>query len=133
MKERNVQGALTFIGFAISVLAILYFAIEYIPYLSPWSRVAALVALGVAFGAFASYIRSTTVGGPFFDSPRLQWLKPSNVFILLAIFAAIMADVAFFAVPGVETPVKVLVSLLAGILLVVVAARVRQRAPDAAP
>ena len=133
MTERNMEGALTFVGFAISVLAILYFAFEYIPYISEWSQVASLLLLAVSFWAFARYVNATVVGEPFFSGPRLQWLRPANIFNLLAILSAVMADVAFFGVDGIDTPVKVLVSLAAGIAIVLVAARRRRGASVAAP
>lgn len=125
-EQRNMEGALTFVGFAISVLAILYFSFEYIPEVSPWSQVAALLLLAVSFWAFARYVNATVVGEPFFGGPRLSWLRPANIFNLLAIIAAIVADMAFFDVPRIDTPVKVLVSLAVGVAIVIVAAKRRR-------
>lgn len=123
MTERNVQGILTFSGFMIAVLTIFYFATEYIPPLSDWGRVVALLLLAVSMAAFGFYIQSTSVGGPFFVD-RLAWLKPSNMFYLLAIVSLVIADGVFvFGVDDLARPVKILVSMLAGVGLVFYAAR----------
>jgi len=127
MSERNVHGILTFSGFMISVLTIFYFATEYIPPLSPWSRIAALVLLAVAFAAFAFYVQSTSVGGPFFDVDHMRWLRPSNMFYLLAVVAIVIADGLFiFDIEDLARPLKVLVSLGIGVGLVFFAARMRR-------
>ena len=132
MTERNVHGILTFSGFMISVLTIFYFATEYIPPLSPWSRIAALILLAIGFAAFGYFIQSTAVGGPFFDVDRMRWLRPSNMFYLLAIVAVVIADGLFiFDIEDLARPLKVLVSLGVGIGLVFAAARMRKGAPAA--
>ncbi len=46
MKEQTLQGALTFLGFAISIIAVFYFAVVYIPRVSEWTQLAALILLG---------------------------------------------------------------------------------------
>lgn len=125
MAERTLQGALTFLGFAISVIAVLYFGFEYIPRVSPWSQLAALVLLGFCFAYLGVYLRGTTVGQPFFEGPRLRWLRGPVVLWLLSLFAGIMAEVRFLTIEDVARPVKILVSLLVGIGLVVFAARSR--------
>lgn len=128
MRERTLQGALTFLGFALSVIAVFYFAIEYIPRVSEWTQVAALILLGAAFAYLGVYLRGTSVGQPFFSGPRLQWLRPPVVLYLLAIFSGIVAEIRFLSIDGVPKPLKILVSLAIGIgLIVFVARRASQR------
>ena len=127
MQERTLQGALTFLGFAISILAVFYFAIQYIPRVSPWSQVAALILLGGAFAFLGVYLRSTSVGQPFFSGPRLHWLRPPIVLYLLAIFSGIVAEIRFLSINDVSTPVKILVSLGIGIGLIVAVAQSASR------
>ncbi|MFA5944636.1 MAG: hypothetical protein WC876_09245 [Candidatus Thermoplasmatota archaeon] len=129
MKERTLQGALTFLGFAVSVIAVFYFAIEYIPRVSEWTQVAALILLGFCFAFLGVYLRGTSVGQPFFSGPRLQWLRPPVVLYLLAIFSGIVAEVRFLGIDGVPKPVKILASLVLGIGLIVVVA-MRSRRPS---
>lgn len=134
MRERTLQGALTFLGFALSVIAVFYFAVEYIPRVSPWTQVAALILLGLAFALLGVYLRATSVGQPFFSGPRLQWLRPPVVLYLLAIFSGIVAEIRFLSIDGVPKPVKILISLAIGIgLIVVVAQRAGRRGSRAAP
>ena len=135
MRERTLQGALTFLGFALSVIAVFYFAIEYIPRVSEWTQVLALILLGLAFALLGVFLRGTSVGQPFFTGPRLQWLRPPVVLYLLAIFSGIVAEIRFLSVDGVPKPVKILVSLAIGIgLIVFVAQRAgRRNAGDAGP
>jgi hypothetical protein len=134
MRERTLQGALTFLGFALSVIAVFYFAVEYIPRVSPWTQVAALILLGLAFALLGVYLRGTSVGQPFFSGPRLQWLRPPVVLYLLAIFSGIVAEIRFLSIDGVPKPVKILISLAIGIgLIVVVAQRASRRGSGAAP
>lgn len=123
MEERTLQGSLTFLGFAISVLAVFYFAIEYIPRVSEWTQLAALVLLGLAFAFLGIYLRQTVVGEPFFSGPRLQWLRPPVVLYLLAIFSGIVAEIRFLTIGDVAVPLKILVSLAIGIGLIVAVAR----------
>lgn len=131
MRERTLQGALTFLGFALSVIAVFYFAIEYIPRVSPWTQVAALILLGLAFALLGVYLRATAVGQPFFSGPRLQWLRPPVVLYLLAIFSGIVAEIRFLSIDAVPVPVKILVSLGIGIgLIVAVAQRAGRQGPD---
>jgi hypothetical protein len=118
-RERTLQGALTFLGFSISVLAVLYFALEYIPRVSPWSQVAALILLALAFAFLGVYLRGTEVGEPFFHGPRLRWLRPPVVLYLMAIFSGIVAEIRFLSIGDVPVPAKILVSLAIGIGLIV--------------
>lgn len=122
-RERTLQGALTFLGFAVSVIAVFYFAIEYIPRVSEWTQVASLILLGLAFAFLGAYLRETAVGQPFFSGPRLQWLRPPVVLYLLAIFSGIVAEIRFLGIDDVAKPIKILVSLALGIGLIVVVAR----------
>ncbi|MHB1261382.1 MAG: hypothetical protein ACYC2H_06670 [Thermoplasmatota archaeon] len=133
MRERTLQGALTFLGFAVSVIAVFYFAIEYIPRVSEWTQVAALILLGLCFAFLGVSLRPTSVGQPFFSGPRLQWLRPPVVLYLLAIFSGIVAEIRFLSIDAVPKPVKILVSLVLGIGLIVAVARrtTRPSPPDA--
>ncbi len=124
--ERVLQGALTFLGFAISVLAVFYFAIEFIPRVSEWTQLASLILLGLSFAYLGVYIRQTVVGGPFFDGPRLQWLRSEGVLYLLALITGIVAEIRFLAIDGVPKPAKILVSLIIGIGIIVLVARRQQ-------
>jgi H+/Cl- antiporter ClcA len=126
MAERTLQGALTFLGFAIGVLAVFYFAFEYIPRVSPWSQLGGLVLLGLFFAFLGVYLRSTVVGQPFFDAPRLQWLWPPVVMYLLALLCGIVAEIRFLSIDDVPRPLKILASLVIAILLIVAVARRRQ-------
>lgn len=130
MRERTLQGALTFLGFAVSVIAVFYFAIEYIPRVSEWTQVAALLLLGLCFAFLGVALRPTSVGQPFFSGPRLQWLRPPVVLYLLAIFSGIVAEIRFLSIDAVPKPVKILVSLVLGIGLIVAVARRARQAPS---
>lgn len=123
MQEKTLQGSLTFLGFAISILAVFYFAIEYIPKVSAWSQLAALILLGLSFAFFGIYLRSTVVGEPFFSGPRLHWLRAPVVLYLLALFSGIVAEIRFLAIGSVAVPLKILISLIIGIGLIVVVAQ----------
>ncbi len=118
MKEQTLQGALTFLGFAISVIAVFYFAIEYIPRVTEWTQLAALILLGASFAYLGVFLRSTVVGRPFFGA-RLPWLRPPYVLYLLAIFAGIVAEVRFLSIEDVARPLKILISLIIGVGLIV--------------
>lgn len=134
MNERTLQGALTFLGFAISIMAVFYFATEYVfrPAISDWTRLAALVLLGLCFAFLGVYLRDTTLGQPFFAGPRLSWLRPPVVMYLLALFAGIAAEAVFLGMDDVDRAVKILVSLLVGVgLIVLVARRSRHATPPA--
>jgi hypothetical protein len=127
MEGRTLQGALTFLGFAISVIAVLYFAIVYIARVSDWTQFAALVLLAFTFAFLGVYVRGTSVGGPFFGT-RLVWLQPAYVLYLLAIFSAIVAEIRFLNIDSVPRPLKILASLVIGIgLILVVAWEVKRR------
>lgn len=117
MNERILQGALTFLGFAISIIAIFYFAGVYLPDVSEWTRMAALILLAFFFAFMGVYIRGTEIGEPFFGD-HLKWLRPTYVLYLCSVVSAITADVVFLGIDGIETPVKVLVSLLVGVGLI---------------
>jgi len=135
MNERTLQGALTFLGFAISIMAVFYFATTYVfrPDLSEWTRLAALILLGLCFAFLGVYLRDTTLRHPFFAGPRLLWLRPPVVLYLLALFAGITAEAVFLGMDDVDRAVKILVSLLVGIgLIVVVANRAKRPAAPAA-
>jgi len=123
MRERTLQGALTFLGFAVSVIAVFYFAIEYIPRVSEWTQVAALILLGLCFAFLGVSLRPTSVGQPFFSGPRLQWLRPPVVLYLLAIFSGVVAEIRFLSIDAGPKPVNILVSLVLGIGLIVAVAR----------
>jgi len=128
MNERTLQGALTFLGFAISLMATFYFASTYLPEVSAWTRLAALVLLGLAFAFLGVYIRGTAVGQPFFSGPRLSWLAPANVLYLAALFCGIAAEVVFLSMDDVSRPIKILASLVVGVgLIVAVAMRGKMR------
>ena len=131
MQERNLQGALTFLGFVIVLLAVFYFAMVYLPQVSDWTRLGALVLLALAFGFFGAWVRTTSVGQPFFTGPRLAWLKPAGVLYLASLFCGIVAEVVFLNIDALDDPVKVLVSLVVGIGLVFGVARMRPRQPKA--
>ncbi|HUR64015.1 MAG TPA: hypothetical protein VM241_05995 [Candidatus Thermoplasmatota archaeon] len=133
MNERTLQGALTFLGFAISIMAVFYFASTYVfRYdVSEWTRLGALILLGLCFAFLGVYLRDTTLGQPFFAGPRLAWLRPPVVMYLLALFAGIAAETVFLNMDGVDRAVKILVSLLVGIGLIVGVARRSKTAPPA--
>lgn len=127
MEGRTLQGALTFLGFAISVVAVFYFAIEYIPRVSDWTQFSALVLLSFTFAFLGVYVRGTSVGGPFFGD-RLRWLRPAYVLYLLAIFSAVTAEIRFLNIDSVPRPLKILASLLIGVgMILVVAWEVQRR------
>jgi hypothetical protein len=135
MNERTLQGALTFLGFAISIMAVFYFASTYVfrPDVSEWTRLAALVLLGLCFAFLGLYLRDTTLGQPFFAGPGLAWLRPPVVMYLLALFAGIAAEAVFLGMANVDRAVKILVSLLVGVgLIVLVARRSKTATPPAA-
>lgn len=129
--ERTLQGALTFLGFAISILAVFYFAIEYIPRVSEWSQLASLVFLALSFAYLGVYLKSTVIGQPFFDGPRLRWLRPPIVLYLLALITGIVAEIRFLGIDSLAQPLKILISLVFGIGLIVLVAR--RRGPRAEP
>ncbi|MCA1811469.1 MAG: hypothetical protein LC623_05605 [Halobacteriales archaeon] len=136
MNERTLQGALTFLGFAISIMAVFYFASEYVfrATISEWTRLGALALLGLCFAFLGVYLRDTTLGQPFFAGPRLAWLRPPVVMYLLALFAGIAAEAVFLGMDDVDRAVKILVSLLVGVgLIVAVARRSKHPAPPAPP
>ncbi len=118
MKEQTLQGALTFLGFAISIIAVFYFAVVYIPRVSEWTQLAALILLGVAFAYLGIFLRGTVIGGPFFGE-HLRWLRPPYVLYLLAIFSGIVAEIRFLNIDAVSQPLKILISLLIGVGLIV--------------
>lgn len=125
--NRALQGALTFVGFAVCVLAVMYFAIEYIPRVSEWTQLAALVLMSLAFAFTAVYLKATTIGEPFFGE-HLRWLSPPNVLVLLAIVSAVVAEMVFLSIDSIAKPVKILVSLLVGVGIIAAVAR-RRGAP----
>ena len=133
MNERTLQGALTFLGFAISIMAVFYFASTYVfrPDLSELNKLDALVLLGLCFAFLGVYLRDTTLGQPFFTGPRLMWLRPPVVLYLLALFAGIAAEMVFLGMDQVDRAVKILVSLLVGVGLIVVVARRAKPGPPA--
>ncbi len=118
MNEKILQGSLTFLGFVISIIAVIYFAGSYIPDVGEWTQLAALILLGVFFTFLGIYIRSTDVGGPFFGE-KLLWLRPTYVLYLLAIISGIIAEIRFLTIDDVARPVKILVSLAIGVGLIV--------------
>lgn len=136
-REQILQGALTFLGFVISIIAVVYFAGTYLPDVGEWTRLAALILLGVFFAFLGVALRGTEIGEPFFGE-HLAWLRPTYVLYLLAIVSGIVAEFVFLAIDDVERPIKILVSLLLGVgLIVAVAWREKRRqggdhAPDAA-
>jgi len=131
--ERTLQGALTFLGFAISLIAILYFAMEYLPQVSDWTRLVALALMGVSLASLGAYLRETTVGQPFFHGPRLRWLRPSVVLYLAALTCGIAGEIVLLGIDDLPRPVKILLSLVVGLGLIVgVAMRTRRRGPPAA-
>lgn len=125
MTERTLQGSLTFLGFAITILAVFYFAIEYIPRVSEWSQLASLILLALAFAFTGAYLKSTVIGQPFFDGPRLRWLRPTVVMYLLALITGIIAEIRFLNIDDLPVPAKILISLVIGIGIIVVVARQR--------
>lgn len=130
MKERTLQGAMTFLGFTISLLTIFYFSIEYLPRVSDWTRLLALVLMGLCLAFLGVYVRETSVGQPFFDGPKLRWLRPAAVLYIAALVCGIAADIVFLGMDAVERPIKILASLLVGIgLIVAVAMRNRRDGP----
>jgi energy-converting hydrogenase Eha subunit B len=136
MNEKTLHGALTFLGFAISIMAVFYFAGTYVfrPDISEWTRLAALILLGLCFAFLGVYLRDTTLGQPFFAGSRLAWLRPPVVMYLLALFAGIAAESVFLGMDGVDRAIKILASLLVGIgLIVAVAQRAKRPAPPTAP
>lgn len=133
MAERTLQGALTFLGFAISILAVFYFAIEYIPDVSEWSQLASLILLALSFAYLGAYLKGTVIGQPFFEGPRLRWLRPPIVLYLLALITGIVAEIRFLGIDDVARPIKILISLLVGIGLIVVVARKKGRTKAPAP
>lgn len=122
MNERILQGSLTFLGFAISVIAVLYFAGSYIPDVGPWTQLAALILLGVFFASLGAYLRHTDIGEPFFGD-TLVWLRPTYVLYLLAIISGIIAEVRFLTIDDIGRPIKILASLFIGVGLIVVVAK----------
>lgn len=132
-SERTLQGALTFLGFAISILAIGYFAGSYIPDISPWSQLASLALLSLAFAYLGVFLKETTIGQPFFEGPRLRWLRPPVVLYLLALIGAIWAEIVFFGIDDMPRALKILISLILGIGLIVVVARRKGGAKEASP
>lgn len=127
MAERTLPGFLTFLGFAISTLAVLYFAFEYIPRVSPWTQLAALVLLALFFAFMGAFLASTAIGEPFFAAPRLRWLRAPNVLYLLALVAGIVAEFRFLTIDDLGRPLKILISLVLGIGLIVAVAQRRPR------
>jgi hypothetical protein len=127
VSERTLQGAATLLGFAICLLAILYFAFEYLPQVGDWTRVAALLLLGVALASLAVHVRETSVGQPFFDGPRLRWLRPASVLAIAALVCGVAADMVFLGIDTVARPLKILVSLLVGLGLILAVARRTKR------
>jgi hypothetical protein len=135
VNEKTLQGSLTFLGFAISIMAVFYFAATYVfrPDISEWTRLAALILLGLCFAFLGVYLRETTLGQPFFTGRALAWLRPTVVLYLLALFAGIAAEGVFLGMDGVDRAIKILVSLLVGIGLIVAVARRNKAAPSPPP
>lgn len=126
MRDATLRGALTFLGFAIGVLAVIFFASEYVFRVSDWSKLVALSSLALSFSFLGVYVQGTIVGVPFFQGPRLGWLRPSVVLYLLALLAGIAAETVFLGIEAVPRPAKILVSLLVGIGIILWAARTQQ-------
>jgi hypothetical protein len=117
MNEKILQGALTFLGFAISIIAVFYFAGVYLPDVSQWTRMASLILLGLFFAFMGVYLRGMEIGEPFFGD-HLKWLRPTYVLYLCSVGSSISAEVVFLGIPQVPTPLKVLASLLIGVGLI---------------
>lgn len=122
MNERTLQGSLTFLGFMISIIAVIYFAGSYIPDVGAWTQLGALILMGLFFAYLGVYIRSTDVGGPFFGE-KLVWLRPTYVLYLLAIISGIVAEIRFLTIDDVARPIKILLSLAIGVGLIVFVAK----------
>ncbi len=129
MNEKTLQGSLTFLGFAISIIAVIFFAGSYIPDVAPWTQLVALILMGIFFAYLGVYIRSTDVGGPFFGD-SLRWLRPTYVLYLLAIISGIVAEIRFLTIDDVARPIKILVSLAIGVGLIVWVAKRNQDESD---
>lgn len=119
MKERTLQGSLTFLGMAISVIAVFYFAVEYLPDVSEWTQLSALILLALAFAFLGVYLRETVLAEPFFSGPHLRWLRPPVVMYLMALIAGIVAEFVFLGIDDLQRPIKILISLVVGIGLIV--------------
>lgn len=131
MKERTLEGALTFLGFAISVMALFYFAGVFLWDVSEWTRFAALILLGLCFAFLGYWIRGQDIGRPFFGGRNLAWLRPAVVLYLLAIIAGITAEIVFLGIDDIREELRVLLSLLMGIgIIVFVAVRARRGKAD---
>lgn len=127
MEQRDLQGYLTFFGFAISVLAVFYFAIEFLPEVSQWTQLAALVLLAVCFAFLGVYLRHTAVGEPFFPGPNMRWLRPPVVLYLMALIAGVAAEIRFLAIDDVDRAIKIFASLVIGLALIFWASRWRKK------
>lgn len=128
MNEKIMQGALTFLGFVITIIAVIYFAGSYIPDVGEWTQLAALILLGAFFAFLGIYLRGTEVGQPFFGA-RLLWLRPTYVLYLLAIISGIIAEIRFLTIDEVARPWKILISLAIGVGLIVLVARKERGSP----
>lgn len=123
MKERTLDGALTFLGFIISIFAVFYFAGAFLPDVSRWTQLAALILLGFCFAFLGIWIRGHDIGRPFFDGDNLRWLRPAVVLYLLAVIAGVAAEVRFLTIGDIPQELRVLISLIVGIGLIVFVAR----------
>lgn len=119
MAEKTLQGALTFLGFAIAILGVLYFSFEFIPEVSEWTQLAALILLALTYAFLGVWIKETVVGGPFFEGDKLQWLRPAVVMYLLALGTGIAATVRFLTIPDVDRNLKVLITIVVGVGIIV--------------
>lgn len=119
----HLRNVLVLTGILVAGIGIVYFAAEFVEQISPWTRVASLVLLGIMCTALGRHFETEDEGSQLVEREGWRWLRVTTALYLLGLVSAFAAVISFLSLDEVNRLVKAGVAIAVGLAIVVFGAR----------
>lgn len=119
----NFRNVLVLLGIVVTTMGLVYFGTEFLDIISDWGRFGSLVLLGIIFVSLGVHFEQSGDATELVERHGWRWLRVTNALYILGAVSAFASVIAFFAVDDVDRVVKVLVTIFAGLGLILFAAK----------
>ena len=122
-RTMHFRNVVILLGILVTSAGIIYFSTEFIDRISEWGRLASMLLLTTFFVALGLHFEQQGERDELSARPGWRWLRVGTALFILGLVSGFIAAVVFLSMDDIDRVVKVLVTIGAGLAMILVAAR----------
>lgn len=119
----HFRNVVVLLGILVTSVGLIYFATEFFDRISEWGRLASMLLLATFFVSLGLHFERHGEGDELVSRSGWRWLRVGTALFVLGLVSGVIAAIVFLSMDSVDRTVKVLVTIGAGLALILVASR----------